>query len=411
MKILMLRPSYYPQISGGTHLAMDLVEDLIKDGHKVKLIVPMPTRMEQTIIDEYKNKKTELLYDGNLEIVRLTNRFSEKNIVLRAFRMLNTAFKMFRYIIKEKDIDVIFSHSMPIFLGPLSVIGGKLKKIPVIYWEQDIVSESIISTNIAGKGFKRKILYGFARRLEKKTSKKCTHIITISNKFKQRQLELKKPEDRIDVVYNWIDTDEVYPVERKDNYLFDKFNLDRTKFYVTYCGNLGIPQNVEILIDAAKALNDIKDLQIVIFGNGVRKNKIEEYLKESGTDNCILLPLQPIEETKFVYSLGDVGVVIGRKGTSNNGFPSKTWSILAAGQAMISCFDVDSELSNFVKEGICGISVEPDSAEELKKAILNMYENREKTKQYGINSRKYVIEKFSRKIATKKIIDIINNVK
>ena len=103
MKILMLRPSYYPQISGGTHLAMDLVEDLIKDGHQIKLIVPMPTRMEQTIIDEYKNKKIEELYDGNLEIVRLTNRFSEKNIVSRALRMLNTAFKMFKCIIKEKQ--------------------------------------------------------------------------------------------------------------------------------------------------------------------------------------------------------------------------------------------------------------------------------------------------------------------
>lgn len=411
MKILMLRPSYYPQISGGTHLAMDLVEDLIKDGHKVKLVVPMPTRLDQKIIDDYRNKKTEILYDGSLEIVRLTNRFSEKNIVLRAFRMLDTAFNMFKYIIKEKDIDIIFSHSMPIFLGPLSVIGGKLKKKPVIYWEQDIISESIVSTNIAGKGFKRKVLYKFARRLEKKTSKKCTHIITISNKFKQRQLELKKPENKVDVVYNWIDTDEVYPIERKDNYLFDKFNLDRTKFYVTYCGNLGIPQNVEILIDAAKCLKEIKDLQIVIFGNGVRKNKIEDYLNESGTNNCILLPLQPIEDTKYVYSLGDVGVVIGRKGTSNNGFPSKTWSILAAGQAMISCFDIDSELSEFVKDGKCGISIEPDSSEKLKNAILKMYDNREQTKQYGINSRKYVIENFSRKIATKKIIEIINKVK
>ena len=46
------------------------------------------------------------------------------------------------------------------------------------------------------------------------------------------------------------------------------------------------------------------------------------------------------------------------------------WSILAAGQTIISCFDIESELSQFVRSGNCGISIEPDSAEKLSQAIM-----------------------------------------
>lgn len=411
MKILMLRPTYFPEISGGTHLAMDLVEDIIKSGNEIKLIVPMPTRVDKRVLEEYDNKEKEYLYGNKLEIIRLKNMFTEKNIFSRVFRMLNMALKMFKYIMLEKKVDIIISHSMPMFLGPLAAIGGKIRKIPVVYWEQDIVSESIVSTKIVGNGFESKILYKIATNLEKITSKFSTHIITISKNFKERQVKLNKDESKTSVIYNWIDTNEFYPINKRDNYLFDKFNLDREKFYITYCGNLGIPQNVEILIDAAKQLEYIKDLQFVIFGNGVRKKKIEEYLKNSKIQNCILLPLQPLKEAKYVYSLGEVGVVIGKTGTSNNGFPSKTWSILAAGQAIISCFDINSELSQFIKEGNCGIAIEPDSSDKLKEAILELYNNRKKTKEYGENAIKYVKKKFSREKATNDFLKIIERYK
>src|SRR5699024_5619990 len=147
---------------------------------------PMPTRVDKRVLEEYDNKEKEYLYDNKLEIIRLKNMFTEKNIFSRVFRMLNMALKMFKYIMLEKKVDIIISHSMPVFLGPLAAIGGKIRKIPVVYWEQDIVSESIVSTKIVGNGVKSKILYKIATNLEKITSKFSTHIITISKNFKER---------------------------------------------------------------------------------------------------------------------------------------------------------------------------------------------------------------------------------
>ena len=59
------------------------------------------------------------------------------------------------------------------------------------------------------------------------------------------------------LIYNWIDTNQIYPKNRKDNKLFDDLNISREEFVVSYCGNLGVPQNVEIMIDAAEKLKEI----------------------------------------------------------------------------------------------------------------------------------------------------------
>src|SRR5690606_6420334 len=102
-------------------------------------------------------------------------------------------------------------------------------------------------------------------------------------------------------------------------------------------------------------------------------------------------------------------IVIGRPGTSNNGFPSKLWSIMAAGQAVIASFDLKSELCNFINDGHCGIAIEAGSKMELEEAILLLYNNKELTRKMGENAREYVSSKFSRKEATKKIIKEIKD--
>lgn len=408
MKIIMLRPSYYPEISGGTHLAVDLVEDIVKQGIEVELIVPASYRKKKNHQRELPSYEEQ--FNDKLKIHRVSVDFPESNIMYRAIRMLLITRKMMQVAYKVKGPQLIVSHSMPPFLGPLCVLIGKFRDVPVLYWEQDILSESLITTGVASKGIKKKVLFNIAKMLEKISSKGSKHIITISDLFVQRQLRMGKKQEDVTCIYNWIDTTQVYPIERKDNKLFEAFNLDRDKFYVTYCGNLGIPQNVEILVEAAKGLEHIQDLEIIIFGDGVRKDKINECIRVYNLKNIKLFPLQPLEDAKYVYSLGDVGIVIGKAGTARNGFPSKTWSIMAAGQAMISCFDIDSELSAFVRQGECGISIEPDNPEILRESILTLYNNREQTQSYGQNSRKYVEQNFGRDVATEKFISIIKKI-
>lgn len=44
MKVIMMRPTYKPELSGGTHLAVDLVKDFIDAGHEIELVTPIASK-------------------------------------------------------------------------------------------------------------------------------------------------------------------------------------------------------------------------------------------------------------------------------------------------------------------------------------------------------------------------------
>lgn len=397
MKVVMLRPSYIPELSAGNHLAVNLVEDIKAAGYDIELIVP--------VSENYVENHSE---NFDYVVHRINSKFNGKSTLKRMLRYMDTSLKMLVTLLKIQDVDVILTHSMPPTIGPLSVLASKIKKVPVVFWEQDIVSQSIITTGIAKNKFIKKIFYLVSKMLESISLKGSSKVITISEKFKKLHVKDGIYSEKINVIYNWIDINKIYPLKREDNYLFDKYNLDRNKFFVTYCGNLGVPQNVEIMIDAAEILRD-EDIEFIIIGGGSREEKIKSYAEDKNLSNLKIFPLEPLENANEVYNIGDIGLVIAKEGTSNNGFPSKTWSILSAGQVIISCFDKDSELSDFVIASKAGIAVEPDSAEKLSNAIIEIYSLEDKGALFSSNARKFVCENFSRDISTQKFIRIIED--
>ena len=397
MKLIMMRPSFFPELSGGTHLALDLVKDFVEAGWEVEVVTPISEKFVDLVNEE----------EDVVKVHRIRSKFVGVSIIKRVLRYIDTSWKMYKTALSIPNADLVMTHSMPPLLGPLGAKVAKKKKVPVLYWEQDIVSESLISTGLFGKsGLKRKLLYKVANTIERISEKKSTHIITISEQFRSMHLKRGVSPDKVSVVYNWIDTQQIMPISPAQNPLFEELGIERDRFTVTYCGNLGVPQNVEIMVDAAEILQHELPVQFVILGGGSREEKVRRYVEEKALDNLKLFPLQPLERAGLVYNLGQVGLVIGKTGTSRNGFPSKTWSIMAAGQTMIACFDIDSELCQFVKEGDCGIAVEPDSSEALAQAIRSLYADQEACAQKGRNAREYVTKRFGRSAATKKIISI-----
>ena len=399
MKVLMLRPTYMPELSGGTHLAFELVEDMLAKQWNIAIITSISNKFAGDISS----------YTDECEIVRVSSVFSGTDIISRILWYIDVSLKIYAKA-KKKQADVIISHSMPPLLGPLAAHLGKKKKIPVVYWENDVVSESILTTGIVKNKIIEKIFYKIAYVLEQFTAKRVSHIVCASDNFVKMHIKRGTPANKLSEIRNWIDTSSTFFVERCDNILFEKFKLDRNKFFVTYCGNLGVPQNVEILIDAAEMLQEISDIEFIIIGNGSREKEVIEYAKKKNLPNLKMFPLEPIDMVNYVYSIGNIGVVLAKKGTSKNGFPSKVWSMLSVGQPIISCFDLNSPLSKVVEDSGAGYAIEPDNAAKLKETILSMYKNRAQEQELRQNARKYAVEYADRKRLTSKFIEIIESV-
>ncbi len=406
MKILFLESYFKPEKTSGAHLAEDMRRELINRGHTLLVYAPTPTRgIDTATRNKYKKIKHETEYDGALEINRFSLFGEGTNTLMRAMRYLILELRLLICALTCKKADLIPMGSTPPINGLLTTAVKKLRKIPYIYTVQDLFPESLVSSGITKNG---SFLYKIGSWVSSVTYKNASHIIVITQTMKDTLVNKGVPKAKITVVPNWIDTDEVVPVERENNSLFDEFDLDRNSFYVTYAGNIGNSQNVELLAQCAQRLANYSYIKFVIFGDGSQKDKLESFINDNKLENIYLFPMQPKERISEVYSLGDISFVICKKGVGKGAFPSKAATIMASGTSIIASFDEDSELCNIINKYELGQCVPPEDDKAASDAILELYNNKLCDK-YGANGRKTAKELFSKEVNLTKRIEVYEN--
>ena len=112
------------------------------------------------------------------------------------------------------------------------------------------------------------LLWKIGRVIENFTYRNSDKIIVISEDFKRNIMAKGVPEEKIEIIYNWVDEQAVVPIFKADNPLYDEFGINRSKFTIIYAGNLGNAQNIDIIMDAAAEMQAKPDVQFISFGSG-----------------------------------------------------------------------------------------------------------------------------------------------
>ena len=399
MRILMLKDYFYPEQCAGISLAQDLIKEFCENNHSVEVFTPIPCRgITSDIRTKYRNKKIE--HHGNATIHRYWLPYEKSSVLSRALRyFLQNIIQVWKGL--RCPCDVILLGSTPPTMGLVGTILKKIKRKPFVYNLQDIFPDSLVTGNITHKG---SVIWKIGSLVEKITYKNADHIIVISESFKQNLLNKGVPEEKITVVSNWIDVDEIYPVKKENNKLYEEFSISRDKFLVVYAGNFGAAQGADVILKSAEQLKKYDDIQFVIFGGGAEFSTAKKIVADHELLNVIIHDLLPSERVSEVYSLGDIALITCKKGVGKAGMPSKTWSIMACNTPIVASFDVGSELDLIVTSANAGICIDPENSEKLVETILQCKEGKTQSMNIG---RKYVMNYASKTICAKKYIDIL----
>ena len=402
MNILFLDGYFEPEQTPFTHLEADILNGLIAAGHKITVVCPIPTRgIDRETIKEYSKIKSEERYNGKVSVKRFWAPQEKSGTISRMLRYLWCNIRQYATAKKIKNIDIILADSTPPTQG---LVARKLKKkikIPVVYNLQDIFPDSLANAGMTKRG---SLIWKIGRRIENKTYAAAERIIVISEDFKKNILAKGVPEEKIEVVYNWIDIESIKPVEKEKNKLFSELGIDRNKFTVVYAGNMGSAQGVDVILDAAELLKNDPEIQFILFGGGAKFEEIRKEAQRRKLNNLCIFALLPQDRVSEVYSLGNVALITCKKGFGNSAFPSKTWSIMACNTPIIASYDLDSELADVLEEAKAGITIAPENAGELVRAILQA-----KDQRVTVDCREYLQEKCDRKTCARKYVDIFEN--
>lgn len=407
MKILYLPAYFHPEKAASSYLGDNRNQAFADAGFEMKVHVPTPCRgISADVREEYckKEHRHETLYDGKMDLHRFSLYAEGKNPLLRAGRYCICWVKQFYFGLKTKGVDCIYLPSTPPIQGMMGALLKKCKKVPFIYNLQDIFPDSLVNNGLAKKGG---ILWRIGRVIENFTYRNADKIIVISEDFKNNIIAKGVPEDKIEVIYNWVDQNAVIEVPREKNKLFDMYGLDRDKFYISYNGNIGLSQNMDMLLSiAAEFKKEYPEIHFVLVGEGAYLNEVKRIVKDNELTNVHLLPFQPYEDISYVFSLGDASTVISKPGTGSASVPSKTWSIMSASRPVLANFD-ENELKSIVEKQKCGIFTKAGDRDAFKQSIITLYSNREKCKEFGINGRQFILNNLTREIGTQKYVDVV----
>ena len=285
MKLLIPFSYYFPEQCAGLYIVDDVMHQAAKNGIISLMYVPTPTRNVPKGASWGKDETSE---DGMIHIHRFAMYGEGKNPLLRALRYCFCEVAYLHAMLWKK-YDVAFIDSTPPIQGLKLSIVRLFRRKPVVLNLQDIFPDSLAGTGLAKRDG---LLWKIGRVVENITYRNADRIIVISDDFKKNIMAKGVPEEKIVVVYNWVDENAVVPVAKEDNPLYDELDINREKFSVVYAGNFGHAQNIDVTIAAAERLKDVDDIQFLMFGTGGLVEDYKKIAQEKGLKNMFFFPLQ-----------------------------------------------------------------------------------------------------------------------
>ncbi|MFZ9888250.1 MAG: sugar transferase [Myxococcota bacterium] len=170
---------------------------------------------------------------------------------------------------------------------------------------------------------------------------------------------------------------------------FEQWCASRTLF--SYVGNLGEMHDWKTLAEAGARFVAASDRTnpagIVIAASGPGVVRLRQAWAHLSEDQVRFI--DPLEDREWARLLAftDVSLVTLRHGAKSVSVPSKTYSAMAAGTAVMAVAPEDSDLADLVTKTLCGVVVAPGDTTALVRTFVEMAENAEVRRGYQTKAR------------------------
>lgn len=159
------------------------------------------------------------------------------------------------------------------------------------------------------------------------------------------------------------------------NYPRGDADINRTDIYkIVYMGAINFANQVRTLIDAASLLKNDSRYHFFIYGDGVDRNELEDYVRHNNIFNVHFKEKRiPFNEVAWVVKQATVNIMTYKKGFGYVGFsPGKLFQYLAAGKPIVC--NVNVAYDDMITENNIGVARDIETAEEFVSVIRSIAE-------------------------------------
>jgi colanic acid biosynthesis glycosyl transferase WcaI len=285
--------------------------------------------------------------------------------------------------------DIYIIVSPPLLLGTAAWLVARFKRAPFVFHVQDLQPDAAVGLGMLKAGWFTRALYW----LESFAYKKAARVSGISEEILDAFRRKGVPARKLILFPNGVALPSLAEIPERGNFRA-KHGFTANEFLAIYAGNLGVKQGLDILLDAAKSL--ATGIRVVLCGDGAERVALEKSLRDRHLTNVTMLPLHFGRDYQELLVDADVSLITQQSGSGNAFFPSKLLITLAHSSPVVTVADDESALARAVVEGGFGRNVLPEKPSELANVLLDLAQDRQRLRDYGLAGRAYV-ERFEQK--------------
>jgi O26-antigen biosynthesis N-acetyl-L-fucosamine transferase len=387
MKILYLVDSYYPEIRSATRLARDLTREWVAQGNTVTLLTPTP---------DLKPPMSEEM-DGVVRVVRVRSaRTKGVNRLTRALAEIRLPAIIWRnageYLAAHRH-DLIVSYSPTIFFGPLVRRLKRLWGVPSYLILRDIFP---LWAADAGVISRRNPIYHYFEHMARVQYATADTIGVQSSGDLRYFADTSYPRE---VLYNWFSPEPPMPdgVDRRATYGVGN------RFVFFYGGNIGVAQNLDLVLRLAADLADDPRAYFLLVGEGSETARLGALIRQRGLGNISIRP--PVPELEYFRLLAemDVGLLSLDPRLTNNNFPAKLLGYLSLGKPVLAALNAGHELFELLGSAGAGLCAAAEDYPRLLAHARTLLADPVAARRMGENGRRLAAERFSAPAAARQI--------
>jgi glycosyltransferase involved in cell wall biosynthesis len=395
MKVLIVTQYFYPE----NFRINAICKDLVNRGHKLTVLTGYPNYPQGEFFDGYgPGIVYEKEWEGiNIERVKIKERKNGSINLIRNYLSFVRSGNKWAKKCKE-DFDIIFVYEIsPITVALPAIKFKKRKGTPIVLCVQDLWPESVqYMTNI-----KSKILLKPLELLTKYIYKNCNLILCSARSFVTKIAERGVSCDKL--AYWPQFADNIADVETEKSQLSDEF-------VVTFTGNIGEAQGLDIILKAAKLIEkEYPQIKWHLVGDGRDKDRLVKLSKQEHLEDTVFFIDRMSERDAFIYLKNSDCAVLTLK--RNKLFeltvPAKLQTYMSAGIPIVSA--IDGEVKDIINEAKCGNAISSENERELADAIINIYNcSLKERNEMGFLGKQYFDNNYSKKMLMDNLEGFLN---
>jgi glycosyltransferase involved in cell wall biosynthesis len=291
--------------------------------------------------------------------------------------------------------DIVIAKTDPPLMSVVARPVARRNGARLVNWLQDIYPETAVELGVP---FMRGPVAAILAALRNATLGDAAATVVVGDLMGRKVEDLGAPAERIHVIPNWCNDEDIRLIAPADNPLRQKWNL-ADKFVLGYSGNLGRAHEFETVLAAAERLRNESRIAFLMIGGGKRFVELAAAVQARGLAGAFRF--QPYQaRTLLSYSLGaaDAHWVSLDPRLEGLMVPSKFYGIAAAGKPIIVVGDPNGELPRLVQRNACGFAIAPGESGTLAATLRRLSETPQKVSEMGARARQMLDAHFSRRL-------------